>query len=61
MESITSGNFTFTKTSIEGVIIVDAKAYGDERGYFMETYNLNTNKEGRLDEAAAIPSCLPNS
>ena len=22
---------------------------------------LNTNKEGRLDEAAAIPSCLPNS
>lgn len=38
MESITSGNFTFTKTSIEGVIIVDAKVYGDERGYFMETY-----------------------
>lgn len=37
-DTITSGNFTFTKTSIEGVIIVDVKTYGDERGYFMETY-----------------------
>lgn len=37
-ESITSGNFTFTPTSIEGVIIVDMKSYGDRRGYFMETY-----------------------
>lgn len=35
---ITSGNFTFTETSIEGVIIVDVKCYGDDRGYFMETY-----------------------
>ena len=35
---ITSGNFTFTPTSIEGVTIVDVKAYGDARGYFMETY-----------------------
>ncbi|MBQ9042203.1 MAG: dTDP-4-dehydrorhamnose 3,5-epimerase [Eggerthellaceae bacterium] len=38
MGSVQSGNFTFTKTEIEGVVIVDAKAYGDERGYFMETY-----------------------
>lgn len=37
-DTITSGNFTFTETSIEGVIIVDVKTYGDERGYFMETY-----------------------
>lgn len=34
----TSGNFTFTPTSIEGVTVVDATAYGDARGYFMETY-----------------------
>jgi len=33
-----SGNFTFTETSIPGVLIVDAKSYGDERGYFTETY-----------------------
>ena len=37
-DQITSGNFTFTETSIEGVIVVDVKAYGDERGNFMETY-----------------------
>lgn len=35
---ITSGNFIFTDTSIEGVKIIDVKAYGDERGCFMETY-----------------------
>lgn len=37
-ESITSGNFTFTQTGIEGLIVVDVKSYGDERGYFVETY-----------------------
>ena len=35
---VTSGNFTFTDTSIEGVKIIDVKSYGDARGYFMETY-----------------------
>lgn len=38
MNEITSGNFTFIDTDIEGVKIVDVKAYGDERGFFMETY-----------------------
>ena len=37
-DQVVSGNFTFTDTSIEGVKIVDVKAYGDDRGYFMETY-----------------------
>lgn len=37
-DKITSGNFTFTETSIEGVKIVDIKTYGDDRGCFMETY-----------------------
>ena len=37
-DKVQSGNFTFTETSIEGVVVVDAKSYGDERGYFMETY-----------------------
>ena len=35
---ITSGNFTFTETFIEGVKAIDVKTYGDERGYFAETY-----------------------
>lgn len=48
-DSITSGNFTFTETSIEGVIIVDAKSYGDERGYFMETYKKSDFVVGGID------------
>lgn len=37
-DTITSGNFTFTDTSIEGVKIIEVKTYGDSRGCFMETY-----------------------
>lgn len=36
--SITVGNFTFIETEIEGVYTVESKAYGDRRGYFMETF-----------------------
>lgn len=36
-----SGNFVFTPTSIEGLIIVDTKSYSDARGSFMETYKRN--------------------
>lgn len=31
--------FTFTKTEIDGVVIIEPKVFGDNRGYFMETYN----------------------
>lgn len=48
-EKITSGNFTFTKTSIEGVIIVDVKSYEDNRGYFMETYKRSDFVKGGID------------
>ena len=48
-DTITSGNFTFTETSIEGVIIVDVKSYGDERGYFMETYKKPDFVAGGVD------------
>lgn len=34
----TEGNFTFIETSIDGVVIIEPKKYGDNRGYFMETY-----------------------
>lgn len=30
--------FTFNETSIEGVYIIEPTVFGDERGYFMETY-----------------------
>lgn len=35
---MTVGNFTFTETEIAGVFVVEAKRYGDRRGYFTETY-----------------------
>ncbi len=43
------GKFKFTKTSIEGVYIIEPTVFGDERGYFMETYNQNEFKEAGLD------------
>lgn len=30
--------FTFEKTKLPGVVIIQPKVFGDERGYFMETY-----------------------
>ena len=33
------GQFDFKKTDIEGVFIITPKKFGDQRGYFMETYN----------------------
>jgi len=44
-----SGNFTFADTSIEGVKIVDVKRYGDDRGYFMETYKRPDFEAGGID------------
>ena len=35
---MTIGNFTFTETKINGVYVIEQKCYGDNRGYFMETY-----------------------
>ena len=33
------GNFKNTETSIEGVYIIEPTVFGDNRGYFMETYS----------------------
>ena len=33
------GKMTFSKTGIEGLLIIEPKVFGDNRGYFMETYN----------------------
>lgn len=44
-----AGNFIFTPTSIDGVIVVDVKSYGDERGYFMETYKQPDFVAGGID------------
>ena len=40
---------SFTKTEIEGVYIIEPKVFGDNRGYFMETYSERDFKEAGLD------------
>lgn len=39
----------FIKTEIEGVYIIEPKVFGDNRGYFMETYNEAVFKQNGLD------------
>ena len=45
----TVGNFTFIETPIKGVYEIEVKKYGDNRGYFMETY-----KKKDFDEAGLV-------
>ena len=42
------GNFLFTNTAIDGVLIVEPKVFGDARGYFMETYCETDFKAGGI-------------
>ena len=39
----------FIKTEIEGVYIIEPKVFGDNRGYFFESYNEKEFKENGLD------------
>jgi len=43
------GKFTFEQTGIEGLVVVKPTVYGDDRGYFMETYNAREFKENGID------------
>ena len=43
------GNFTFIDTGIQNLYIVEAKRFGDARGYFMETYNEKDFHEAGLN------------
>ena len=42
-------NFSFKKTDIDGVIIVETTFFGDNRGYFAETYNERSFKEAGIE------------
>lgn len=48
MEKIV-GNFKFIETSIKDLYIIEPKIYGDNRGYFMETYKEESFKEAGLN------------
>lgn len=43
------GNFNFIETSIKDVYVIEPKKYGDNRGYFMETY-----KKSDFDAAGLV-------
>lgn len=43
------GQFIFHKTNIEDLVVIEPKVFGDDRGYFMETYNYNDYKNAGLD------------
>lgn len=43
------GQIKVTKCPIEGLYIIEPKVHGDERGYFMETYNQKDMEEAGLN------------
>lgn len=43
------GKIKVSKCEIEGLYIIEPTVFGDERGYFMETYNQNDFKEVNLN------------
>ena len=46
---ITKGNFNFIETKIKDLYIIEPKVFGDDRGYFMESYNKKDFEEAGLD------------
>jgi len=46
---INMGKITVETCEIEGLKVITPTVFGDERGYFMETYNYNDYKEAGID------------
>ncbi len=42
------GKFKFNETAISGVFVIEPTVFGDERGYFMETYSATDFEEAGL-------------
>ena len=43
------GNFNFIETKIKDLYIIEPKVFGDDRGYFMESYNREAFVDAGLD------------
>ena len=43
------GKFNFIETEIKDLYVIEPAVFGDDRGYFMETYNYNDFKNAGLD------------
>ena len=46
---VTKGNFSFIETKIKDLYIIEPRVFGDDRGYFMESYNRNDFVAAGLD------------
>jgi len=44
------GVFKFTKTDIEGILVIEPKAFADPRGFFMESYNQKNFEDSGFSE-----------
>ena len=44
------GKITVETCEIEGLKVITPTVFGDNRGYFMETYNYNDYKEAGIDQ-----------
>lgn len=49
LKEVYMGQFKFTKTSIEGLYVIEPRVFEDNRGYFMETYNYQDFKDAGLE------------
>ncbi len=43
------GKFNFIKTDIDGMFIIEPTVFGDDRGYFLETYHYEEFKAAGID------------
>ena len=43
------GKITVETCEIEGLKVITPQVFGDNRGYFMETYNYNDFKDAGID------------
>ena len=43
-------SFTFEKTKIPGVVIIQPQVFGDSRGYFMETFKKADYAQAGIDK-----------
>ena len=43
------GKIKVTECPIKGLKVIEPTVFGDDRGYFMETYNFNDYKEAGID------------
>ena len=52
------GKFKFTDTGIEGMFLVEPTVFGDDRGYFMETYNQQDMQAEGLDMVFGVANLI---